>query len=329
MSQRKSDFTHSFIQDKAGNQKRDRKAFTLIELLVVIAIIALLLSILTPALNTVKERAKRILCKNRLRQWAIAVFSYNSANDNLMFIPRRWGDAPYPHYMGMIKDYENPPAGNMPNQWKASGPGAEPGEWDVFRINPYIGAFVNTYDPFSNPTVCGITDLVACPNASGDFMTQWCTMNCEDGWGFNEPGYSYWVLGGMPTPLDIGGECGEFVIRDLTIDTLSPKRLLMSEILANDGDTPGIPYRYNHGKNGWSWFTDGLPTFRVVGHQDNDPYPQATGRSQAFGDGHIEWRDIDPKYEDNLPNTDDVGFHEDRWNGPGSGWVNLWDTSWY
>jgi len=63
-----------------------KRGFTLIELLVVIAIIALLLSILTPALNTVKERAKRILCKNRLRQWAIAIFSYNSANDNLMFM---------------------------------------------------------------------------------------------------------------------------------------------------------------------------------------------------------------------------------------------------
>jgi prepilin-type N-terminal cleavage/methylation domain-containing protein len=293
------------------------KGFTLIELLVVVAIIALLLSIITPALNQVKEKAKQILCKNRLRQWSIAVFSYNTSNNNLMFIPRRWDDPgePYPHYMGQVKDYENPPSFGIV---------AEPGEWDVFRINPYIGAFINTYDPFSNPTVCGVTDMVACPNASGDFMTEWCLMNCEEGWGFNEPGYSYWVIGGMPTPLDIGNECGQYVNRDLTIDTLSPKRLLMTEILANDGDEPGIPYRYNHGRNGWSWFAGG-----AVGHEDNDPLPKATGRSQAFGDGHIEWRKIRSKYVDNLPNNDDVGFHEDRWDGPGSGWMNTWDTSWY
>jgi prepilin-type N-terminal cleavage/methylation domain-containing protein len=56
--------------------KSRKKGFTLIELLVVIAIIALLLSILMPALNSVKERGKRVLCMNNLRQLGMANYIY-------------------------------------------------------------------------------------------------------------------------------------------------------------------------------------------------------------------------------------------------------------
>jgi len=296
-----------------------RKAFTLIELLVVIAIIALLLSILTPALNTVKERAKRILCKNRLRQWVIAIVAYNSANDNLMFIPRRHGpEGPFPHYMGMVLDYND------------ASLEARPGEWDVYRINPYIDAFSKTYEVGID---CGVTDLVACPNASGDFMTEWCIYNCTEGWDFNEPGYSYWVIEGVDPKIDIGTESSPDILRDLTIDTLSPRRLLMTEILSCDGIAFGnsdqyYPYRYNHGRTGWSWGDLG-PPFPPPGHIIYDPNPQATGRSQAFGDGHIEWRAISLKEGENMPTSTTQGKLEDRWNGPGSGWIQTLNTSYY
>lgn len=48
------------------------KAFTLIELLVVIAIIAVLMAILMPALNRVKEQGKRTVCLNNIKQMALA-----------------------------------------------------------------------------------------------------------------------------------------------------------------------------------------------------------------------------------------------------------------
>ena len=67
-------------------------AFTLIELLVVISIIALLLSILLPALNKVKEQAKSLVCKTNLRTIGQAEMLYAAKNDDKLVLMR--GDRP-------------------------------------------------------------------------------------------------------------------------------------------------------------------------------------------------------------------------------------------
>ena len=65
-----------------GSTRRTYDGFTLIELLVVIAIIAILMAILMPALNRVKEQGKRAACMGNMKQLALTWIMYADDNDD-------------------------------------------------------------------------------------------------------------------------------------------------------------------------------------------------------------------------------------------------------
>jgi len=82
---------------------KHKDGFTLVELLVVIAIIALLMSILLPALGRVRKQAKLVICQSNLRQWASCFAMYT--DDNNGYFNRGWDIGEEALWMIVLQPY--------------------------------------------------------------------------------------------------------------------------------------------------------------------------------------------------------------------------------
>ncbi len=92
------------MNTRRGFTRQTHGGFTLIELLVVIAIIALLMAILMPALQRVKNQAKAVACLARLKQWGLLFKLYTDDNNgyfaarNGNIVSTLWMSAMRPYY---------------------------------------------------------------------------------------------------------------------------------------------------------------------------------------------------------------------------------------
>ena len=113
--------TSSVTQHKASGGRVDCSArprgFTLIDVLVTMAVIAVLISLLSPSLTTIREAARQVVCRSNVRQMGIGISIYADANRDS--IPRS----------------VNAPSGSFNEPWntmdlRLDAVGSSPGDWD-------------------------------------------------------------------------------------------------------------------------------------------------------------------------------------------------------
>jgi len=112
-------------------QRFAKRGFTLIELLVVIAIIAILIGLLLPAVQKVREAAARTQCSNNLKQLGVGIHNYQSAFNNMPPQMINWGGNTNPYWGTWF--YNILPQIEQDNVWKLN---INRNCWDSVRDRP-------------------------------------------------------------------------------------------------------------------------------------------------------------------------------------------------
>ncbi len=272
---------------------RMKKAFTLIELLVVVAIIALLLSILMPALNAVKERGKRAVCMSNLKQLGLSYIMYAELYGGRFVPVEIWDPVMADKALGSGGYDIRLPDGDVITPWIAI--------WcankSFINLLDQSGGENLGYDLTDNPfDYYGLPAKFRCPSyprkkaeetQGADSTTIIRTSyapNITD-WARTDEDFSY-------------GSPQERAMRDRIwnkgpmVDEIKrpAQKLLFSDakdvyLTYAQGQGNYIHHWDVHGEIGWSYVAnDGL------GHSSEPMYRHNDGANIAFCDGHVEYR---------------------------------------
>jgi prepilin-type N-terminal cleavage/methylation domain-containing protein len=214
--------------------RRSRHGFTLIELLVVIAIIGVLIALLLPAVQKVREAANRLKCANNLKQIGLAIHLFHDSTHTLppmrLTVSNLGGGAGWPlHILPYIEQQ------------------AQYTTWDLSRSFVY-------QPPGFNPMVEIKTYL--CPSRRG--LTQ--TKFLPGGGGWNPDN----KLGAVGDYAATSGVDDNWVSDD---PELAPGAMITAKLTSSSGSGLATVIHAWHSNTTWASITDGLSNTLLVGEK--------------------------------------------------------------
>ena len=256
------------------NRPRLGPGFTLIELLVVIAIIAILIGLLVPAVQKVRDAAANTQCQNNLHQIGVALHGY--ADVNLAFPPGRTTVSPMHSWTAFILPYIEQQ--NVYNNYNINV------DWNTPVNYPAIQEQILIFNCPSTPTGLRVDDTTTAMPACGDYSTiseiKWfVAINC-----FGYPNFT----NATGKPIQIGALVKDNRTRFIDIIDGTSNTIMVAEDAGRPGDymVGGVPVTVNP-INQQGWADPGAP-FSIDGSNEDGTVPgpctlNCSNNSEVYG----------------------------------------------